>query len=875
MQLVADCLGQHINDYDTIFVFPSEVTASFWRKRSLSLGDSRAVKSDRFISWDIFKERVFVLQEDVKPANNFIRLCFAADLLKRNAEEKRFLNVLLHPEHAGSWRPFVSYFARMLPSLEPLLGDSRASKLLKPPLRNDLEAVNRSYKTFLNTHRLFEPLHMPEQAVTSPGAVIFFSDVIMDFAEYSRLFDQNNVTVIDGFQPLDSPVLTYSNARVEVRQTCLACRRLLDAGVAPSAIAITLAEVDGYQEELRDLAACYDIPLAPRLGKPLAEYVEVRIYRLLSECVSSGFSVGSLKKLFLNSAYPWRDKERGRRLIRFGIDNFGIRNGFRLGREVDEWQRRITAAGKTELLEFYRRFKRSARSITNASSFPDLRTAVMAFNTEFLDTAALTESQSYPFSAAIDLLFRIEDKAIHDLSLDSPFSLWMLCLADRRYVRQVRDDGIPVYEYRVAAGICPDYHYILGLSQESSIVEKKQYHFLPVTMLVEDMERAGDFTVPFYRLYEHSGGEVVLSTAAERFAGPATPARYFPSMSPAMEESDAYVDEVRFWSGGAGSIERIYPPQLEGLEYITGTGFKDKGIDFTANQIENPALARRVNERFAPSDGLLRVSPTNLDTWTHCRFRLLLGRGIGLEEADFDTVYTSPRESGILFHRLFAEALRYLSGAGETAAEEADSRTVSAVLNRVFTQWIGSKFLEPVRREIRRRAEHYLRMFLASDRGRFPHARIFKLEDTLETVAGKSGAALYGRIDRISEENGNYIIIDYKTHVGSKRAGMVTAGNELYSYQVPLYVLLVEAVYGPVAEALYYDIDKASFDSVFGGEKPWFDDTEREDLLRQTDEAVIRMLRGITGCDYKTPLPKGGCAPCEFRPICREKYRVR
>ena len=208
-------------------------------------------------------------------------------------------------------------------------------------------------------------------------------------------------------------------------------------------------------------------------------------------------------------------------------------------------------------------------------------------------------------------------------------------------------------------------------------------------------------------------------------------------------------------------------------------------------------------------------------------------------------------------------------------AEGVDPARTVALVDAVFDSWLGTKFLAPVSKDLQRRALECVFAFLKTDSTRFADPGLFALEDSLKIDASIPGVVLSGRIDRISERQKGFIVVDYKTNVRKKAAGMVTPDGVLYSFQVPIYVLLVEGAYGPVAEALYYDINKADYANVFGGAKPWFDQEKREDLLKQTNEAVCLMSDAVAGSHYETPVPKGGCRPCELRSICREKYRVR
>ena len=135
MNLITNVIRQRLEEPDTCFIFPSEVVAAFWRRRSLLLTDRRAVRADRFLSWDTFKEQTFARRSEAVPVNSVIRICFAADVLSRNAGGKTFIQALVFPVFADSWQQFVRPLARMLPSLEQLVQDRQVSVLLDPRLR--------------------------------------------------------------------------------------------------------------------------------------------------------------------------------------------------------------------------------------------------------------------------------------------------------------------------------------------------------------------------------------------------------------------------------------------------------------------------------------------------------------------------------------------------------------------------------------------------------------------------------------------------------------------------------------------------------------------------------------------------------------------
>ena len=108
-------------DGESILVFPSEVSASLWRRRVLDAGAAGTVEADRFISWDSFKERITGTEYTARPANRALRLVFSSSFLKRISAGDLALDALL-PGHFG-WNAdaFTSFLSRVLPGLNILL----------------------------------------------------------------------------------------------------------------------------------------------------------------------------------------------------------------------------------------------------------------------------------------------------------------------------------------------------------------------------------------------------------------------------------------------------------------------------------------------------------------------------------------------------------------------------------------------------------------------------------------------------------------------------------------------------------------------------------------------------------------------------------
>ena len=99
---------------DSVLVFPSEVIAASWARRTAEL--CGAVRGDRFISWDRFKERCFFRQEEQRPANRLFRSIFVHHLLEKN-ERKAFFSVLVPPRYRHDGELYRSTLIAILPNL--------------------------------------------------------------------------------------------------------------------------------------------------------------------------------------------------------------------------------------------------------------------------------------------------------------------------------------------------------------------------------------------------------------------------------------------------------------------------------------------------------------------------------------------------------------------------------------------------------------------------------------------------------------------------------------------------------------------------------------------------------------------------------------
>ena len=89
---IAEVLRAELDEPRTCFVFPTEVAARFWLRRALDFAPGRALRADRFLSWDQFDRtaldygREAALARD-RRAGIAERTLFAAGFLEANRRQ--------------------------------------------------------------------------------------------------------------------------------------------------------------------------------------------------------------------------------------------------------------------------------------------------------------------------------------------------------------------------------------------------------------------------------------------------------------------------------------------------------------------------------------------------------------------------------------------------------------------------------------------------------------------------------------------------------------------------------------------------------------------------------------------------------------------
>ncbi len=893
MDTVKKIIKSSIHDNSTYFVFPSEISAVFWRKKSLKLTGIKAVLSRRFLSWDTFKEQHFSLNQSGVPVNRIIRNLFIIDLLEENREHSSVFRYIIPPEHASNSAAFKKMILSILPKLPSLIKKISGNDVSIPEdLKKDYRELYQRYTGFLEQRGLFEPGWMrPDISKLKDTYYLFFPEVIEDFREFS-----GDLKVIGGIKtvPLDletsGTLQRFPTSTMEMKWVLNRIDRLLKKGASIDEIAITLPDMDTWRGKLEAAASLRSIPLAVREGKPILEFPGASFFRDLDSCISCRFCALSMKQLLLNGAVPWKEKDLPRRLVLFGVDNFCQVNFLKNGKVHDLWLERMKLSEETELTAYYTRLKNGIERVSGAVSFEALRVEIQRFTGEFIDTAEWEDTPLLKeFQFALDALREAADAyaTCGNMKVPSPFKVWLSILEEKIYVPRTAERGISVFPYRVSGGIESKWHFIPGFSERVSSVVKEEFPFLREDQKLQFNSDVLDFSRAFIALYLKSGENVLFSMSGESFIGAEIPPAFFVSSDSVEnynetsdESTDIFDREYRLWRGETDTLESILPVMKAGYHNAYNSILKAKRPDYTRVPVANARLKKEIIQRIYRNGDNLKVSSTFLDTFYSCPYLFFLKYVLGVESREYVTGYLDNFTYGGIIHDCFKELFLFIekkTGTFDPVKTDEYIRALEEIVNLVFQDYRrkGLSFFEPVWEESRRAVLKHLKNFISHEGVEHPGFSLEAAEKEFSLSIPEKKLLLRGRIDRISRSGDFRSLVDYKKSYTPSVSSLAPEDGIPASFQLYFYILLAEGEGEKVNSASYYNFGKEKYVKLFdesSGRKGMSREDKRIDArIEEMLNLVEAMKARIDTGDFSA----GNCDSCDFRNICRTRFTVR
>lgn len=931
----ARIIERHIGDDSHLFVFPSEVAGAYRLKQALFLTDRQALRSDRFISWDRLKEREFSPHRERIPSNILYRTLFCAVLLDEHRRNGPLLKMMagdFADNGSGDTAPeetavFQHQLAAALPQMKRAVeaveaagadrtaeavesageypeGGGGTAYRLPAPLIHDLQLLYTRYLAFMDRAGLFEPAYVSAQGSRPEETYhVFYPELIDDFEEYRSSIEGNGAFQLHSFTAGETGppkgMLRFRDARQEVSWLVSRLHRLMKEGVHPGEIAVTLPDYENWQPVLEEEAAVRDIPLDFRSGRMLSDYPAGRLFQRLSDLSRRGMGLESLKMLLLEPAYPWKQKEELSELVEFAIGHYFLANWNEEGRPRDELARKLKQDSREDLLKVYRSLKGQIAGLLQAPTAAELRVRVHTFLHTFFDTEGWNPEEERVLQYCLHVLEELEsaEEVVRPLLIPSPYTLWTALMSRRVYVASGSKTAVPVYRYRVSAGICPQYHFMPGAGQGETRVRREEFAFLRDdyrSLLIRDSE--ADASSDFLRIYAESGEEVTLSCSDRGFSGPQLPPSEYlaaGSVSPVADSgcNEPFVLEELYWSRKTGMPDLLFSTQRRGFQRMYVTGFAPKGLDYTRENVQDPQLYTHMlkiaqGEKGA-ADGRIWLSPTTFDRYSFCPFTYLLQKGMDLTSEEYSILTVDHWLMGSILHRILAglyHRVQEEDGCWKGDRTEEYIRIAEELCSREFARWErkGLVFAPPAWYWFTSTAREQVSAFVRQEGGQFDGFELVDTEMELAAECTDGEAGMWGRIDRMSRKEGKSTLIDYKK-------GKVPAKADIYQEdglpavsQLAFYTHLAERNGHQVAAASYYSLQEGRYTHLFtapdapepisAGRKPRLQPEEFFGQVERIAAAVELQARRIRSGDFTV---RENCESCDFRTICRTKYALK
>ncbi|MDC7124492.1 MAG: PD-(D/E)XK nuclease family protein [Spirochaetales bacterium] len=892
-------------DDRAIYVFPSEAAAVFWRKSYLDITGKKAVRNDRFLSWDSFKEKITLHDKKDKPVNSVLRRIFTADIIEKNAK-KPFLYKIIPSLYADAAGGFADSICRILPEIESLQALINKNKhFLEPGLVDDISEIYERYKDFLDVNSLFEPSwQLPEVEASKLPHYIIAPNLIDDFKEFDKLLSNYGFNLF--YPQVDSrlsELRVFENSVIEANAVVTEIKALLKSGTNASSITVTCAD-DTLARLILSEAKLDDVPISYRKGKSLSEYPAGRLPSLLSECRQSGYSIESLKNLLLFKAFLWKEADLAADLISFGILNRCLKNTSDYG-SGDVWKTRLKSAGKIELLKFYEKLKTRIGDLCSCSSFSQLSEKFQVFISTFLITdSSLWDSEcERVFQRTREVLSSLceAEKSISGIEIKNPLALWIKLLGEKIYVKQAEKGGIDLYPYRVSALIEPEVHFVCGLSNSASRAVSLPFAFLSEqqrsSLGISEQNMSDDFIF----LYNLSGKDIRFSCSTETPSGAALPPAVFVkdeavrNINYAHQSEDPFFNEpvlkenIWWQSADSGVVAEnffnITNIQKKGFEYAEKTFFITKEFDATEKVFPGNFKESLLYDKLA-DEGKIRISASALNKWESCPFSFYATYLLSLFEDEYILKVDDPFTEGDILHEIMFHFFNSLKK--EKRAFRAFGKTneylqlLEDSANIIFIKWEKScnYFYGPAWDSFKRKAFNYIADFLKAETETFDGYFPEYLEQWFSFELEEGQVKVVGKIDRISSNENGAVIVDYKrskTKPGiAKFVKFDDDGNILSpqeGYQIPVYILLAEQNNIKVQSTSYYSFRDGKH-MIVSGEKGVLNKIENaEELLCDKTLEEIKLM--ADSCRKGDFIPPVRCDGCRLRSVCRKRFNVR
>jgi hypothetical protein len=901
MNSVEAAILENVDKPDSLFIFPTYVAASRWADHLLRLryhsGNGGTVAMEKFIAWDTFKQNSIRSKiQNRKSIPVVLRKMFIAALIWENAAlcargKEPVFTSLIQPVWAQQADSYERWLAGILPQLgiwfrqtagfsiarigelkqgEDFTGDDR-----------DMFNLALRYTLFLEKHCLFEPAwETPPFEDAGMECFIFFPESLSDFSEYRELLAASpHVKTIqaDISEAKDGDVFFYTNARSEITEAALYVIALHENQNVPwDAISVSIPDAGNYGPYVFREFDNRNIPYIRQSGKPLVSYSGGQFFAAIAGCSSENFSFASLTTLLLNRHLPWKEEEKIRALIQFGIDNNCICSWTEEegGKEkkINVWEDAFEnhANDSAYLYSFFKKLTRTINAMRFADSFTSIRKHYFAFRASFFDMEKCLNETDLVLSrciAELDYLVEIEN-SYPDMSIPDAYKFFADYLEEISYLPQQTNSGVAILPYRTAAPAPFDCHIVLGANQDPLSAVFSSLAFLPRRKREKLGISDNDASQAFITLHRFTSrlpaaffcSEQTFTNYAIPHSALKTELKPRPRYCNAPEfgvkfAADLYRDENDLYTSlffPARRHTELQVPKKIHSNQKRGFGkwlLRRKRANTASNSETSHPFVEHIRNRFLYKgndkelEDKYSVSSSSLSMYFKCPLQFIFSRVLKLNNVEIETSLMANETAGLVYHKiinLFLQELKekeetiatpFLKGAsyilpksyGDILTEKTDIVFNSFPClpgdegEKPAMSMLTARLLRAEKELFFSRLENFLAKFISF----FAGFSVAASEGGY--TLGKKNYYLNGYIDCIledkrkdSESPGSLVIVDFKTKNMPSLSDCIGLEG-LVDFQLPMYIRLAEKEYGKkVGTALFFSILDTKALVVFG-----------------------------------------------------------
>ncbi|MCR5442855.1 MAG: PD-(D/E)XK nuclease family protein [Sphaerochaetaceae bacterium] len=838
---LTNAIFDFLDDGATTLVFPTENTARHYLSAYVR-SRRRSVLADRAMAFDTFRAFFLPRHDDLRPSNKYYRLAFVTNFLDTQKTSLRYL-------YKDSLYDYRLRFVQFLTKILPDLGETERSVIESNSIRRDIAVLKSAYSAFLQGNGLFEPgwerCSLENNPQLSGRYVLVGSDSDIQMQMLLKdLGPSPNIDTLNKKEPGEAKYLKFLTEEAEIESLFQKLEELKQSGVPMQDILISTPQMDALRPRLERRGREYNIPLSFMRSLLLADTVPGRYLFAVRRCISENLSFRSMENLLLNTSLPFCDMEANRLIIRTMTDS-NIQGGNlefsddSLFRELRRLAQGSEDHVRSRAFELYRNMKSAITAIRRAHDGDELikdihgLTTLLFGNDEFSSSdPSDRDVYSFMFSELAQITKAVKQTglAIRDL-----FSVFMGEVENLSYVAQDKRTGIKVYTYGQDALINVPWHFVVGINDGNSLVQKKCLAFL------EDHEvrvrESYDVTDSMILCYTSSGDNVWISGSEVSYSGAQSTPTFF-ILNNAVEEMRSPSFRFYFEKADASS-----------LETAEKTFMGDRGPDYAVDG-GGPVI---------DLSGV-RLSYTSISNYARCPYRTYLQSDLTKDVPDdFEPSKQDDKKIGSFLHEV-----------------------VQAFMALHFGQVLSQEHLEQYYAELEDQMDKALEKSRDFDdltklciKGKYMKA-LRSILDIMLKPSRKTGAigpfmplkneylldsdsSFTGRVDTIIQDtSGNIFLLDYK-----KGGGDAT-------YQLVLYKRLYDKrpPYGDSVRACYF---YSMRDSQFKG----IQDAKLKAQEDKLDHDIESLRTGYSAGDWKATPSKDSCERCEERSICRRRFNLQ